>query len=62
MPSPAPDHRPAGYRATPLRDKLGIREGFRLAAPGAPDRFVCAIDTTWSGLKFVLRQERRTGR
>jgi hypothetical protein len=29
----------AGYSATPLAKKLGIREGHRVAFPGAPDHF-----------------------
>jgi len=35
----------AGYSQTPLARKLGIE--------------VCAIDETWSGLRFVLRKELR---
>ncbi len=38
----------AGYSGTTLARKLGIKPG------------VCAVDATWSGLKFVYRLKDRS--
>ena len=60
----------AGYSGTQLPQKLGIKDGsrVRLARPpegfasslyglsqGLVDNKICAIDETWSGLRFVVR-------
>ena len=52
----------AGYSGTPLPQKLGIKDGSRVRLARAPSGFasgldnkVCAIDDTWSGLRFVVR-------
>ena len=37
-----------GYSGTPLVAKLGLESGW-------VDVKVCAVDATWSGLKFVRR-------
>ncbi len=55
---------PAGYSGTPLAKKLGIKPGVTVVALGAPadylvDVKVCAVDATWSGLKFVYRLKDR---
>jgi hypothetical protein len=54
----------AGYSGTPLTRKLGIKEGFRVALVGAPERFrdelsdlpdgVTFVSGTMSGLDFIL--------
>jgi hypothetical protein len=44
----------AGYSGNPLPQKLGIKDGARLAQ-GLVDNKVCAVDDTWSGLRFVVR-------
>ena len=58
----------AGYSATPLPRKLGVKEGARVAwlaalparlPLGLVDVRVAAIDATWSGLKLVVRRELR---
>ena len=46
-------------RDTDLTDEV-VRE--EILPTGWVDTKVCAIDATWSGLKFVLRKERRTVR
>ncbi len=54
---------PAGYSGTPLPKQLGIEFGSSFSLRGAPaglaagfvDVKVCAVDETWSGLKFVVR-------
>jgi len=59
----------AGYSRTPLPKKLGVKEGTRLAfaarldivqkhglASGLVDTKICAIDETWSGLRFSRRK------
>lgn len=43
----------AGYPGTPLPRKLGLAAGRR-------DNKVCAIDETWSGLRFVIRLAARS--
>ncbi|MEI2705698.1 MAG: DUF3052 domain-containing protein [Ilumatobacteraceae bacterium] len=45
--------------ATDLTEDV-LRE--ELLPSGWVDNKVCAIDTTWSALRFVLRKERRPGR
>jgi hypothetical protein len=67
--------RPAisGYSGTPLAKKLEIRAGSRLCLQAAPGNYrelalpmnlvdikVCALDATWSGLKLVVRENKRT--
>ena len=47
--------RPAGYSGTPLPQKLGIKEGARLALLGAPDGF----DDTLGALPPGVRISRR---
>jgi hypothetical protein len=64
----------AGYSATPLAKKLGIKPGARVAAlnealasqlarsalpMGLVDIKICAVDDTWTGLKLVIRKENR---
>ena len=51
-----PPVRPAGYSGTPLVTDLseGIVRSIGLEA-GLVDVKVCAVDETWSGLKFVRR-------
>ena len=50
-----------GYSGTPLPQKLGIKEGSKVALVDAPKgNKVCAIDDTWSGLRLVIRKEHRT--
>jgi len=44
----------AGYSGKPLPSKLGL-------ATGLVDVKVCAVDATWSGLKFVRRLRDRRG-
>ena len=57
----------AGYSGKPLSRKLGLKPGFRIFVDSAPvdyrdialplglvDIKVCAVDETWSGLKFVI--------
>jgi len=63
----------SGYSGTPLPQKLGITPASavitdlsedvlrEIALPrGLVDNKVCAIDETWSGVRFVWRKERRT--
>ena len=46
----------AGYSGTPLQKKLGMKPGHRLILSDVlVDNKVCAIDETWSGLRFVYR-------
>jgi hypothetical protein len=45
----------AGYSGTPVIQKLGIQPGFCIFVAK-----VCAIDDTWSGLKFVIPKDQRT--
>ena len=49
----------AGYSGTPL-DENAVRD-HGLAA-GLVDNKVCAIDETWSGLRFVIRVRDRNPR
>ncbi len=62
----------AGYSGTPLAKKLGIQPGVRVETDvdenvvrksgldaGLVDVKVCAVDVTWSGLKFVYRLKDR---
>lgn len=65
----------AGYSGTPLIKKLGIADGMKAAKmqteidetkvraigleTGLVDVKVCAVDETWSGLKFVFRLKDR---
>jgi hypothetical protein len=49
----------AGYSDTRLRKKLGIKDNQRvllLNETPLVDVKVCAINDTWSGLKFVIRK------
>ena len=41
------------YSATPLRKKLGIKEGSRLALAGAPDGFVATLGPRPPGVQLV---------
>ena len=53
-----------GYSGTPLPKKLGLKEdGIRaLALPtGLVDVKVCAVNEDWSGLKLMVRTEKREG-
>jgi hypothetical protein len=43
----------AGYSGTPLVKKLGIKEGFRVALVGAPDRFQSELEDLPHGVSFV---------
>ena len=54
----------AGYSGTPLPKKLGLKEdGIRAVA--LPTRLVdvkvCAVNEDWSGLKLMVRKEKREG-
>ena len=43
----------AGYSGTPLTKKLGIKQGFRVALVGAPDRFREELTDLPPGVTFV---------
>jgi hypothetical protein len=43
----------AGYSGTPLTKKLGIKEDFRVALVGAPDRFLEELSDLPRGVTFV---------
>jgi hypothetical protein len=43
----------AGYSGTPLTKKLGIKEGFRVALVGAPNRFREELSGLPPGVTFV---------
>jgi hypothetical protein len=45
----------AGYSGTPLAKKLGIREGMRIAAPGAPAEFAAALEPMPPAVEWVSR-------
>ncbi len=45
----------AGYSGTPLPRKLGIKDGFRVALVGAPDRFGPELDPLPDGVHLVRR-------
>jgi hypothetical protein len=45
----------AGYSGTPVIQKPGIRPGFCIFIAK-----VCAIDDTWTGLKFAIPKDQRT--
>jgi hypothetical protein len=57
----------AGYSATPLAKKRGIRANRRLYLQAAAADYsklvaplkVCAVDATWSGLKLMGREAKR---
>lgn len=51
----------AGYSGTPLVKKLGIKEGHRLAFPGAPDEFADLLDLPprATSLRLVIRLKDR---
>ena len=54
----------AGYSGTPLPKKLGLKEdGIRAVAlpTGLVDVKVCAVNADWSGLKLMVRKEKREG-
>jgi hypothetical protein len=46
---------PAGYSATPLPKKLGIKEGHRLAVTGAPDDFRITLGELPEGVTVMTR-------
>lgn len=43
----------AGYSGTPLIRKLGIKPGFRCAAPNAPDHYVDLLGPLPDGAEFL---------
>lgn len=45
----------SGYSGTPLARKLGIKEGHRVAFPGAPDGFDCLVDPLPDGVDVRAR-------
>ena len=53
-----------GYSGTSLPKKLGLKEdGIRAVAllTGLVDVKVCAVYEDWSGLKLMVRKEKRKG-
>ena len=42
----------AGYSGTPLSKKLGIKEGFLVAAPGAPEHFASLLAPLPHGVRL----------
>jgi hypothetical protein len=50
----------AGYSGTPLAQKLGIKEGSRVFASGAPERFTDALEPWPLGAIEVDRIDQRT--
>lgn len=46
---------PAGYSGTPLPKKLGIREGSRVVALGAPTTFAAALGALPTGARVTSR-------
>ena len=53
-----------GYSGTPLPKKLGLKAGGirAVALPtGLVDVKVCAVNEDWSGLKLMVRIEKREG-
>jgi hypothetical protein len=52
--------KPAGYSGTPLAKKLGIREGARVAALGAPEGYTALLAPLPAGVAFESRVGQRT--
>ena len=50
----------AGYSGTPLAGKLGIREGFRILASGAPSHYRKLLKPLPASVRFVSRLDRTT--
>ena len=47
----------AGYSGTPLAKKLGIKEGFRVLAVGAPTSYRALLEPLPASVRFVSQAD-----